>query len=113
MGQLLTPMEKEEEETGTAAAGGAEQQQQLDFGSSQSRVMRATFVQKNIAYMHQKNVGDALINLCATKLPKVAAYVEQWNSITSTGEGKEESRRTRVRDTGRRGRARGLHQRLP
>ena len=29
------------------------------------------------------------------------------------GEGKEESRRTRVRDTGRRGRARGLHQRLP
>ena len=87
MGQLLTPLEKEEEEDGADPSGvGAP----MEFGSSQSRVTRMTFVHKNIAYMHQKNVGDALLRLCL-HLPKVAAYIEQWSDVATSGEGKRQS----------------------
>ena len=76
MGQFLTPLAREDSppsfgssvESGAPSASPAA----TEFGSK-SRNLRKTFLSKNVAYMHQKKVGDLLIDYCS-RLPKLGAY---------------------------------------
>lgn len=55
-----------------------------DFGN-RSRLVRSSFAAKNVQYMHRRNVGDVLIDLCSN-LPQLSSFIRQWNDATS-GEG--------------------------
>ncbi len=52
-----------------------------DYGN-RARLVRSSFAAKNVQYMHRRNVGDALVELCSCQT-HLKTFIGQWNSATA------------------------------